>query len=320
MASLLLRFIEPDAGLIEVDGRPLSELPLTSWRASLAWVPQRPHLFDGTIADNIRLARPEASDQPVIEAAERPTPQPSSSACPERFDTPVGDAGARLSGGQRQRIAIARAFLRDAPLLVLDEATSYQDEASEAAIGDALERLVIGRTVLVIAHRLKLAQRADRIAVLERGRVVESGSPAQLLAAAGAYRRLVEDHGDALDGEVSELSDLRRLLRLVLPHWRWLRPGVLFGVIAIGSNVALMGLSAYLISKAAIATRRGRVGPRRHRRAGAGHLAGGIPLPRALHHASCDVPHPFERAGVVLSRPSSRWRRPAWSTSAAATC
>ena len=108
--------------------------------------------------------------------------------------TEVGDAGGRFSGGQRQRLAIARAFLRDAPLLLLDEATSHQDEASEEAIADALDRLVVGRTVLLIAHRLRLAQRADRVAVLDHGRVIESGPPAELLAANGAYRRLLEDH------------------------------------------------------------------------------------------------------------------------------
>jgi ATP-binding cassette subfamily C protein CydD len=194
MAGLLLRFTEPDAGLITVDGRPLSELSLPGWRASLAWVPQRPHLFDGTVADNIRMARSEASDDAVREAARAANAEEFIELLREGYETPVGETGARFSGGQRQRIAIARAFLRDAPLLVLDEATSYQDEVSESAIGDALDRLVDGRTVLVIAHRLRLAQRADRIAVLEAGRIIERGTPEALLAAGGAYRRLVEDH------------------------------------------------------------------------------------------------------------------------------
>jgi ABC-type multidrug transport system fused ATPase/permease subunit len=108
----------------------------------------------------------------------------------------VGEGGARLSGGQRQRLAIARAYLRDAPVLILDEATSHQDEASEAAIADALERLVRERTVLLIAHRLRLARRADRVIVLDAGRVVEAGAPAELLAAGGAYRRFVDDFGE----------------------------------------------------------------------------------------------------------------------------
>ncbi|MEA2027118.1 MAG: ATP-binding cassette domain-containing protein, partial [Chloroflexota bacterium] len=194
MASLLLRFIGPDAGSIEVDDRPLSDVAPAAWRASLAWVPQRPHLFDGTVADNIRMARPDAPYDAVMAAAEAANAAEFIGRLPEGFDTPVGEAGARLSGGQRQRIAIARAFLRDAPVLLLDEATSHQDEASEVAIADALDRLVTGRTVLIIAHRLRLAQRADRVAVLDAGRVVENGAPADLLGVDGPYRRLVEDH------------------------------------------------------------------------------------------------------------------------------
>ncbi len=194
MASLLLRFVVPDAGSIKVDGRQLSGLAVATWRASLAWVPQRPHLFDGTVADNIRMARPDALDDAVMAAAEAANAAEFIGRLPGGYDTPVGEAGTRLSGGQRQRLAIARAFLRDAPVLLLDEATSHQDEASEVAIADALDRLVAGRTVLVIAHRLRLAQRADQVAVLDAGRVVESGAPADLLTVDGPYRRLVEDH------------------------------------------------------------------------------------------------------------------------------
>ncbi len=201
MASLLLRFIEPDEGHIEVDGALLSGIGLTAWRASVAWVPQRPHLFSGSVADNIRLARPDASSEAVAAAAQAANASDFISRLPDGFDTSIGDVGARLSGGQRQRLAIARAFLRDAPLLLLDEATSHQDEVSEAAIADALERLMVGRTVLLIAHRLRLAQRADRVAVLDHGRVVETGAPADLLTAAGAYRRLVDDHDRGLAGE-----------------------------------------------------------------------------------------------------------------------
>jgi ATP-binding cassette subfamily C protein CydD len=193
MSSLLLRFIEPDTGSITVDGSPLSELPLSAWRASLAWVPQRPHLFAGSVAENISMARPGASDRAVVAAAEAANAAEFIERLPDGFGTAIGEAGLRLSGGQRQRIAIARAFLRDAPVLILDEATSHLDEVSEAAIADALDRLVVGRTVLVIAHRLRLAQRADHIVVLDAGRVVEEGSPAGLLAANGPYRRLVED-------------------------------------------------------------------------------------------------------------------------------
>lgn len=192
-ASLLLRFMDPSDGQIRVDGRPLAELSPPAWRASVAWVPQRPHLFAGSVADTIRLARPDADDAAVVAAARSANAADFIERLPAGYETAVGEAGARLSGGQRQRLAIARAFLRDAPVLVLDEATSYQDEASEAAIADALARLSVGRTVLVIAHRLRLAERADQVVVLAAGRVVESGAPADLLAQGGAYARLVRD-------------------------------------------------------------------------------------------------------------------------------
>jgi len=198
VSSLLLRFIAPDAGAITVDGRSLDSLDLHRWRGSLAWVPQRPHLFEGTIADNIRLARPGADDAAVAAAVQAANAADFIERLPTGLGTPVGEAGARFSGGQRQRLAIARAFLRDAPVVILDEATSHQDEASEAVINEALGRLVVGRTVLVIAHRLRLAQRADRVIVLDRGRVVETGPPALLLANDGPYRRLFDDHGELI--------------------------------------------------------------------------------------------------------------------------
>ena len=196
LGSLLLRFIDLDDGTIRVDGRPLDQHACAAWRASVAWVPQRPHLFDGSIGDNIRLARPAATDEEVAAAARAANAGEFIERLPKGYDTSVGEDGARLSGGQRQRVAIARAYLRDAPVLILDEATSHQDEASESAIADALGRLVENRTVLLIAHRLRLAQRADRVVVLAAGRVVEQGTPAELSAADGAYRRLVDDFGE----------------------------------------------------------------------------------------------------------------------------
>jgi thiol reductant ABC exporter CydD subunit len=198
VANLLLRFIEPDDGTIEIDEHLLADHSRPAWRASLAWVPQRPHLFAGSVTDNIRMARPGADDAAIEAAARAANAADFIASLPRGYDTPLGEGGTRLSGGQRQRIAIARAFLRDAPLLLLDEATSHQDEASEIAIADALDRLVAGRTVLVIAHRLRLAQRADRVAVLEAGRVVEIGSPVALLGGdgRGAYGRLIRDHGE----------------------------------------------------------------------------------------------------------------------------
>ena len=190
-AHLLLRFIEPDRGLITIDGAALETIDPSVWRSRVAWVPQIPHLFYGTIADNIRLARSDASRADIIAAAQAAHAHDFIAQLPLGYDTPIEERGARLSGGQQQRLAIARAFLKDAPFLILDEATSYLDSASEAAIQDALLRLMRGRTVLIIGHRLKLVFAADQVAVLDRGRVIEMGAPRKLLTQGGPYQQLV---------------------------------------------------------------------------------------------------------------------------------
>jgi ATP-binding cassette subfamily C protein CydD len=191
VASLLLRFLDADGGTVTVDGVPLASIDPAAWRRAIAWVPQAPHLFDGTVADNIRLARPDATDAQVDAAAREAGADAFIHALPLGYATRLGEEGARLSGGQQQRIAIARAFLRDAPFVILDEATSHLDAASEAAIADAVRRLVRRRTVLVISHRLRLAAEADVVAVVAGGRSVEVGRPADLLLRDGPYRRLV---------------------------------------------------------------------------------------------------------------------------------
>jgi ATP-binding cassette subfamily C protein CydD len=191
IASLLLRFIEPGSGTILVGEVPLTRIDLAAWRASVAWVPQRPHLFHGTVADNIRLARPAATDDEVAAAAREAGADAFIAAMPAGYGTPVGEGGLRLSGGQRQRLAIARAFLADARLVILDEATSHLDAASETGIRDAVARLAESRTVLVVAHRLRLVDAADLVVVLDRGRIVETGSPAVLAGRDGPYRRLL---------------------------------------------------------------------------------------------------------------------------------
>jgi ATP-binding cassette, subfamily C, bacterial CydD len=196
-AQLLLRFIEPDRGSITIDNIPLNEIDLSAWRAHVAWVPQQPHLFHGTIADNIRLARSDASEADVIAAAQAAQAHEFITQLPLGYATPIGERGARLSGGQQQRLAIARAFLKDAPFLILDEATSHLDSVSEAAIQDALDRLMRGRTVLIIAHRLKLVYTADRVVVLDRGRVIEVGDPRTLLAQGGPYQQIVTSYEGA---------------------------------------------------------------------------------------------------------------------------
>jgi ATP-binding cassette subfamily C protein CydD len=191
VAYLLLRFVEPNQGVITVGGRPLGELSPAAWREHVAWVPQEPYLFYGTIAENIRLARPDANLDEVAWAARQAHAHAFIEALPQGYDTTVGERGARLSGGEAQRIALARAFLKDAPLLILDEATANLDPEIEAQVQEAIERLLQGRTALVIAHRLSTVYRADRILVMDAGRIVEQGAHADLLQRGGLYRRLV---------------------------------------------------------------------------------------------------------------------------------
>ena len=155
-------------------------------------MPQRPHLFEGTIADNIRLAMPDADDAAVLAAAAAAGLDDVVRSWPRGLDTPTGERGAWLSGGQRQRIALARAFLSDAPFVILDEVTSQLDPASEERIRAALARLARERTVLVVSHRMRLVTSVDRVVVLDAGRIVQSGSPAELAAVAGGpYARIL---------------------------------------------------------------------------------------------------------------------------------
>jgi ATP-binding cassette subfamily C protein CydD len=195
-AGLLLRFVTPDAGRVTVGGVDLAALDSDAWRARVAWVSQSPYLFNASIADNIRLARPDAPLDAVIHAAEQAAAHGFITRLPDGYATPCGERGLRLSGGQAQRIAIARAFLKDAPLVILDEATAHLDRATEESVQQALERLLAGRTALIIAHRLHTVRSADRIAVLEAGRVVESGTHDALLAADRVYARLIRAAGD----------------------------------------------------------------------------------------------------------------------------
>ena len=190
-AHLLLRFLEPGRGAITVDGSPLAELAPEEWRRRVAWVPQRPGLFHGTVRENVALARPDASDVQLVEAAAHARLDAVLRELPRGWETPVGEGGDRLSGGQAQRVALARAFLKDAPVLVLDEPTAQLDPESEAAVVDAIEELRKRRTVLLVAHRLTTVTRADRIALVARGRVVEEGTHQQLGAAGRGYARLL---------------------------------------------------------------------------------------------------------------------------------
>jgi ATP-binding cassette subfamily C protein CydD len=191
LVNLLMRFVEPTQGGILVNGVPISAFSAEEWRRNVALVPQRPHLFFGSLLDNIQMARPGASREEVEEAAELAGVARFVRRLPRGYETPVGERGARLSGGEAQRVAIARALLKDAPLLIMDEPTSALDPESERLIRLALERLAEGRTALIVAHRLNTVYTADNIVVLEEGRAAESGTHAGLCRRGGPYAWLV---------------------------------------------------------------------------------------------------------------------------------
>ncbi len=190
--NLLLRFYDPERGTIRLDGIDIRDLALGDLRRSLAVVPQDPTLFSTSVTENIRYGRPDASDAEVRAAADAASALGFIEALPHGFATDLGARGVRLSGGQRQRIAIARALLCDPAVLLLDEATSALDAESELAVQQALDRVMRNRTTLVIAHRLATVQKADRIVVLDQGRVVDIGSHAELVRRGGLYARLAE--------------------------------------------------------------------------------------------------------------------------------
>jgi ATP-binding cassette, subfamily C, bacterial CydD len=174
IAALLLRLCEPTRGRVTVDGVDLAGCDTASWRAQVAWAPQDPTLFRGTVADNIRLGDPDASDERVDDAARLAGAQAFVARLPLVYETPLGEGGRRLSAGERQRIGLARAFLRDAPLLILDEPTANLDPASAELVGETIESMRGTKTVLVISHRAELAFQADRVVELDRGRLREA--------------------------------------------------------------------------------------------------------------------------------------------------
>jgi ATP-binding cassette subfamily B protein len=188
--SLLLRFYEPQSGRILLDGTPIGQLSLQGLRERIAIVPQEPVIFSSSALENIRYGKPQASDAEVRAAAQAAFADEFIDRLPEGYDTFLGERGVRLSGGQRQRIAIARALLKNPPLMLLDEATSALDAQSERMVQAALEAAMQGRTTLVIAHRLATVQRANRIIVLDHGQLIEQGSHAELVAQGGMYARL----------------------------------------------------------------------------------------------------------------------------------
>ena len=279
LAALLLRFIHPDGGQITINHEPLSVFSLETWRRLIAWVPQNPYLFHDTVSANLRLARPDATDEQLVAAARAAHLDEFIQSLPQGYGTVVGEEGARLSGGQGQRLALARAFLKNAPVLILDEPTSSLDPEQEMLVESAMHNLMRGRTVITIAHRLNTVFRADRIFVLEQGRLAEEGTHRELLAQGGIYSRLVSAAGQVADLTTKSQghegnyefvsSDLRgsaadaqpivlrpssivRLLGFLRGSWGWVALSVLLGVLTVGSNVGLMGTSAFLISAAAL--------------------------------------------------------------------
>ena len=190
LVRLLLRFHDPDSGLVKLDGHDVRELTLESLRGSIALVSQTTTLFPGSVRDNVRYGDPDADDEMVVEAARVAEALSFIEELPDAWDTDIGEGGHRLSGGQRQRIAIARAVLKDAPVLVLDEATSNVDNETEAALKRSIERISVGRTTLIIAHRLSTVRNADVIAVIGDGAISETGTHEELLERSGLYSRL----------------------------------------------------------------------------------------------------------------------------------
>jgi len=192
LANLVPRFYDVSSGAIKIDGKDIRDLQLASLREKVAMVAQETFLFNDTVANNIRYGKPKAKQDEIRQAAQSALAEEFIERMPEGYDTIIGERGVKLSGGQRQRLAIARALLKNAPILILDEATSHLDTESEILVQRALQTLMSNRTVIVIAHRLSTIRRADKIVVLDRGKITEIGTHEELVNRGGIYQRLHE--------------------------------------------------------------------------------------------------------------------------------
>jgi ATP-binding cassette subfamily C protein CydCD len=280
LVNLLLGFVQPTSGTITVNHD--YQITNSELRHSIAWVPQQPHLFHDTLDANIRLGKPDATKEEIIEAAKAAHLHEFIETLPEKYKTVIGESGARLSGGQAQRLALARAFLKDAPILILDEPTSSLDPETESLLEESTRRIMQGRTVITIAHRLNTIFRADEIVVLDEGHIVEHGTHGKLLTQNDAYARMVKAYqvsGLKVEGQMPNLQTdhgpltfdnqpisriqtvastqkqpaiLWRLLLFLNGSWNWVALSVLLSTLTIGASVALIGTSSWLISTAAL--------------------------------------------------------------------
>ena len=276
LANILLRFLHPSSGQVRIGKIPLEQIPPQLWREQIAWVPQNPFIFNESIAENIRLGNPHADLESVQDAAKAAHLHDFIIGLPMGYETRVGEAGSRLSGGESQRLALARAYLKNAPILILDEPTSSLDPITEVALEESTKKLMESRTVITIAHRLNTIFQADKILVLEKGNLVEQGSHEALLAKNGIYAKMVQ--GSKFKIERSKLkvesfhpsafkpsniqtfkpTNLKptpifsRLLGFLKGSWKQVALATLIGSGTIASSIALIGTSSWLISAAAL--------------------------------------------------------------------